>query len=113
MRLIIQDQLGQTIAVDICAFGREIKEEKDDEDEDPSCLQVSRSLTLRHPGGFDFLQDAGGASVCACTTISSWFFVWIVCSVSVRQRNGRTSHKGEEGLEDRCESQRLALTVDL
>lgn len=44
--------------MDSRARWREIIEQEDDEEQDPSRLHVPCSLTLSHPSGFEVLQGA-------------------------------------------------------
>ena len=86
-----------TITVCICSTGGKIIKQEDDEEENTPSLQVSRTLTLSHPGGFKSLQDACGAIACACCTVSRGLLVRIVCYVSSRQRDRSSSHEGLGG----------------
>ena len=76
----------------MCSTRGEVEEQEYDKEENAPSLQVSRSLTLRHPGGFYVLQSAGGAVLRALCMVSSSFFVGVVCYVSGRQRDRCASH---------------------
>jgi len=65
----------------------EVVKEEDNEEEQAPGLQISGSLTLRHPSGFDFLHCACGAIASASSIISSWFFVGIVMIVPRWERD--------------------------
>jgi hypothetical protein len=74
-----------TSTVYICSTRGKVIEQEDDEEENASSLQVPGSLTLRHPGGSGFLQDACGAVTGALCTVSCGLLVRVVCYVSRRQ----------------------------
>ena len=82
-----------TTALFSCSRWREIVKEEDKEEEQPSGLQIPGTLTLRHPGGFYFLQCAYGAVAIASTIISSCFFVGIVLVVPRWERDRGSSHQ--------------------
>jgi len=78
------------------ARGKKVEEEYD-EDDNACSLQVSGSLTLRHPGGLLVLQFAGDALPWRCI-VSSSFLVRVVSYVSRGQRDRRSSHEVTTGI---------------
>lgn len=88
---------SRTIACRFSSTRNQVVEKEDDEEENPSCLQISGSLTLRHPGVFDFLQRANCAIGAFRGVVSSYLLVRIVANFTHRQRYRCTSHKGASG----------------
>ena len=75
-----------TSGIYIGAPRRKIIEQEDNEEKNPSGLEISRTLTLSHPGDFYFLQGGCGAGICAFV-VPGGFLVGVVRYVSRRQRD--------------------------
>lgn len=69
-----------------------IVEKKYNEEEDTPRLQIPRALTLRHPSGFNIVYLCLQGRCPLGISVSRQLFVWIVMSVSCRQRNRGASH---------------------